>query len=292
MGRGPGTTLLLLALVSSFARGASPLHTVAIDADGRDEMAIAGSSLTVQHYSWSLPANLRVDGVNQPLNWNGNTSNPVLVPISGDWWVKKSAGRDGGYATQLATGFALAVADNPNGADTYQFELYAAHDSNSTDWMHVRGGGGNTPGRIAFPGVSGYVPAANGTTTTFSLAVDGTDDLLFTNGQLVIRHVSWSNPSSLLINGQPQSLTWNGNQSNPIALTLPDQFQFTQLGGRTTLYPVETPAGLLLAADDELLGADTYTWKLTAVPEPSTLTMILLAAALHRRRRRLAAHPS
>jgi hypothetical protein len=283
----PAVVAVCIACASSLALAATPVHRVALDVDGRDEMAIAGGNLTVQHYSWSLPANLRVDGVNQPLSWNGNTSNAVSVPISGDWWVKKSAGRDGGYATQLANGFALAAADNPNGADTYQFDLYAANDSNSTDWMHVRGGGGNTPGRMSFPGIGGYVPAANGTTTTFSLAVDGTDDLLFTNGQLVIRHVSWSNPSSLLINGQPQSLTWNGNLSNAIALTLPDQFQFTQLGGRTTLYPVETPAGLLLAADDELLGADTYTWKVIAVPEPSLVGLVgglILLVSVGRRR--------
>jgi hypothetical protein len=104
----------------------------------------------------------------------------------------------------------------------------------------------------------------------FSLTVDGTDELMFVNGALRIRHLSWDNPTSLTIDGVPRPLNFSGNLSDPIPLTLPDDFQFTQLGGRTTLYPTQTPVGLLIGADDELLGADTYTWKLAAVPEPAS----------------------
>src|SRR5437762_10470067 len=95
----------LSAVLTSAALAATPSHTVALDVDGRDETAISGGNLIIQHYSWGLPSNLRVDGVAQPLNWNGNTSNTIPVPISGDWWIKKSVGRDGGYATQLAVGY-------------------------------------------------------------------------------------------------------------------------------------------------------------------------------------------
>jgi hypothetical protein len=270
-------SVALLALAPALLRAAAPVHTVSIHSDGRDQLSIAANTLIVQNFSWAQPTNLKVDGVSQTLNWTGNTAAPLLVPISGDWWIRKSTGRDGGYATQLATGFALGIADNPVGSGPYQFDLYAANDSNSTDWMHVRGGSGNTPGRMSFPSVPGYVPSTLGTTTTFSLDVDGTDDLLFTNGQLVIRHTSWNNPTTLRINGQLQTLTWTGNQSDPIALNLPNQFQFTQTAGRTALYPVETPAGLLLGADDELNGADTYNWTIAAIPEPSAALSLVTA---------------
>ena len=43
-----------------------------------------------------------------------------------DYWVKKTHGRDVGYAVQRSDGFALAISDNPNGADIYEFQL-AAH---------------------------------------------------------------------------------------------------------------------------------------------------------------------
>jgi hypothetical protein len=209
-----------------------------------------------------------VDGVPQTLTWNGNTSSPVSVPITGDYWVKKTFGRDGAYAVQRSDGFALAASDNPNGGDTYEFQLFAAPEANTTDWMRVVGAGA-TPGRMNFVGTPGYLPQPLGTETTFSLMVDGTDELMFVNGNLVIRHLSWSNPAALTINGVPQTLSFHGGLSDPIPLTLPDDFQFTQVSGRTTLYPTQTPVGLLIGADDELLGANTYTWKLAAVPEPT-----------------------
>ena len=258
-------TPFVTATTAPTARAAAQ-HTVSIRADGRDELRISNGSLVVQHFSWSLPADLVVDGVPRPLSWNGNTSAPVAVPIAAadDYWVKKTRGRDIGYAVQRSGGFALAASDNPNGSDVYEFQLFAAPQSNTTDWMRVRGGGG-TPGRMAFAGTPGYAPQPLGAETTFSLTVDGTDELMFVNGNLVIRHVSWSHPASLSINGVPQPLTFNGNLSNPIPVALPDGFQFTQLAGRTTLYPVETPVGLVIGADDELIGADVYSWKLSPV---------------------------
>lgn len=273
-----------ILVVSGVAR-AAPQHTISVAVDGRDELRISNGSLVVEHFSWSLPNSLVVDGVPQTLTWNGNTSSPIPVPITGDYWVEKTHGRDGGYAVQRNDGFALAASDNPNGGDVYEFQLFAAAGASTTDWMRVVGAGA-TPGRMNFSGVPGYATQSLGTETTFALTVDGTDELMFVNGSLVIRHLSWNNPASLTINGVPQPLTFNGGLSNPIPLTLPDDFQFTQLGGRTTLYPVQTPVGLLLSADDELLGADTYTWKLVAVPEPtSCIAVSTLLATLSRRRR-------
>jgi hypothetical protein len=264
-------------LASATAVAAAPQHTVSIQADGRDELRVSNGSLVVQHLSWSLPSGLAVDGVPRTLTWNGNTSSPVSVPITGDYWVKKTLGRDGGYAVQRSDGYALAASDNPNGGDTYEFQLFAAPAANTTDWMRVVGAGA-TPGRMNFVGTPGYVPQPFGTEKTFTLTVDGTDELMFVNGSLVIRHLSWDNPTALAINGVPQTLTFSGGVSNPIPLALPDEFQFTQLGGRTTLYPIQTPVGLLIGAGDELLGADTYTWKVTAVPEPTFVTSIAAVA--------------
>src|SRR5258705_11595528 len=185
-------------VVISTATDAAPQHTVSIQADGRDELRISNGSLVVEHFSWSLPANLTVDGVPKALSWNGNTSSSLAVPISGDYWVKKTLGRDGGYAVQRSDGFALAASDNPNGGDLYEFQLFAAPEANTTQWMHVVGAGA-TPGRLNFAGTSGYTSQPLGTQTTFSLTVDGTDELMFVNGNLVIRHLSSNNPAALTI---------------------------------------------------------------------------------------------
>ena len=281
------TLLLAITLCPATLRAAEPEHTVSIRSDGRDELRISGGTLVVQHFSWGLPTGLVVDGVARPLSWNGNASVPVPVPIAGDYWVRKSAGRDRGYAVQRSDGFALAASDNPNGDDRYEFQLFRSPQANTTDWMRVRGGGA-TPGLMQFPGTPGYTPRPAGAETTFSLNVDGTDELLFTNGSLVVRHVSWQQPTSLVIDGVPRALTFRGDLSDPIPLALPDRFQFSQLGGRSVLYPVETPLGLVISADDELVGPDVYTWKLVAVPEPAgALSAGLgLAVLLVRRRRR------
>ena len=267
------------ATLFAVAAGAqsTPQHTVSIDADGRDELRIGGGNLVVRHFSWQLPTDLVVDGVARPLTWNGNESAPVVVPIAGDYWVRKSSGRDGGYAVQRQDGFALAAIDNLNGNDVYTFELHGAPGANTTDWMRVRGGGA-TPGLMDFAGTSGYVPRPAGEATTFSLNLDGSDELMFVNGNLVVRHLSWQQPASITINGVSHPLTFNNNLSQPIPLALPDRFEFVQTGGRTILYPVETPVGLMIGAADELLGPDVYTWTLVAVPEPAS--MLLIAAGI------------
>jgi hypothetical protein len=187
---------------------------------------------------------------------------------------------------QRSDGFTLAASDNSNGGDTYQFQLSAAPEANNTDWMHVVGPGA-TPGRMNFAGLPGYTAQTAASETTFSLTVDGTDELMFVNGSLVIRHLSWLNPTSLTINGVPQPLTFSDNLSNAIPLTLPESFQFTQTGGRTTLYPVQTPVGLLIGADDELLGPDTYTWKIVAVPEPAGALFLATGGIIIQQRTRL-----
>jgi hypothetical protein len=260
-------------------------HTVSIQSDGRDEIRISNGSLVVEHFSWSLPANLTVDGSPKPLTFNGNTSTSTAVPINGDYWVKKTKGRDGGYAVQRSDGFALTASDNPVGSDIYEFQLSDVLEANIVEWMRVVGAGG-TPGRMSFTGLSGYSTQPLGTELTFSLTIDGTDELMFVNGNLVIKHVSRSNPTALTINGVPQPLTFTGNLSNPISLSLPGELQFLQLSGRTTLSPVQTPVGLLIGASDELTGADTYTWKVVSVPEPtSVLALISGALALLATRR-------
>lgn len=285
-GRGfAGVVIAAITVGAGAARAATPQHVVSLNVDGRDEMRIAAGNLKIEHLSWSQPTNLVVNGSPQALTWNGNTSDPVATGMTGDYWVRKSLGRDLGYAVQRSDGFALAAADNPNGSDTYEFQLFASPQANTTDWMRVKGGGA-TPGRMGYAGTAGYVPQSAGTETTFSLLIDGTDEIMFVNGALVIRHLSWSNPTSLTINGVPQTLNFSGNLSDPIALAMPDDLQFTQVGGRTTLYPVQTPVGLLIGADDELLGADTYTWKVTAVPEPSGVLVLLIAGPLVARLRR------
>jgi hypothetical protein len=275
----------LAVLYETGALVAAPLHTVSIRADGRDELRIADGDLTVQHFSWQLPTDLVVDGSSKALTWSGNTSAPVAVPITGDYWVRKSAGRDRGWAVQRADGFALTTVDNPNGPDVYAFELHAAPGANTTDWMRVMGAGAS-PGRMNYVGTSGYVPQSPGTATMFSVDIDGTDELMFVNGNLVVRHISWQAPTSITINGTSYPLTFTNNLSNPIPLNLPDEFQFTQTAGRTALYPVQTPVGFVVGADDELLGPGTYAWSISAVPEPSALLLMALGAAAMLRPRR------
>lgn len=277
---------LLLALCAPLL--AAPLHTVSIRADGRDELRIADGLLSVHHFSWQLPTGLTVDGVAKPLTWAGGTSVPVAVPIAGDYWVRKSAGRDRGWAAQRANGFTLATVDNPNGDDLYAFELHDAPGAATTDWMRVLGGAA-TPGLMRFAGTPGYVPQAAGTETTFRVEIDGTDELVISNGALVVRHISWQQPTAVTINDVTHALRFTNGLSDPIPLTVPEHFQFVQTGGRTTLYPVQTPVGLMVGADDELLGPDVYTWTLVALPEPSSWMAVAAATCavcLGRRRRR------
>ena len=280
-------TVLTFACAGS-ASAATRQHTLSVFADGRDELRIANGALRVEHGSWGAPSNLTVDGVAHPLVFSGSTSQAIPVPITGDYWARRTAGRDGAYGVQRADGFALAVVDNPNGGDTYSFDLYDAPVTGTVEWMRVRAAGG-TPGRMSFPGVAGYVPTAAGSVTNFSLTIDGTVDLMFADGALVMRHISWPNPpSSVAVNGVSHPVTWNNLLSSPIPVTLPDQFQFNQTGGRVVLYPVETPVGLLVGAADELLGSNGYTFSITAVPEPTlgAATLFSAAAMLMRRRRR------
>jgi hypothetical protein len=42
---------------------------------------------------------------------------------------------------------------------------------------------------------------------------------------------------------------------------------------------------LLISTADELVGSDTYTWTITAVPEPGSLVPLVLAALAMGRRR-------
>ena len=263
-----------------------PQHTVSIRADGRDELRIGRGELVVRHFSWGLPTNLVVDGVGRPLAWNGNESAAVPVGIAGDYWVRKTSGRDGGYAVQRQDGFALAAIDNANGNAAYAFELHDAPGASTTEWMRVRGAGA-TPGLMNFTGTSGYVPRPAGQATTFSLNLDGSDELMFVNGNLVVRHLSWLTPPSITINGVTHPLTFQNSLSQPIPLALPDRFEFVQTGGRTILYPVEMPVGLMIGASDEPLGPDVCTWTLVSVPEPAATVLPAagLAALLLRRRR-------
>jgi hypothetical protein len=122
---------------------------------------------------------------------------------------------------------------------------------------------------------------------TVSIRADGRDELRIGRGELVVRHFSWGLPPSITINGVTHPLTFQNNLSQPIPLALPDRFEFVQTGGRTILYPVETPVGLMIGASDELLGPDVYTWTLVAVPEPTAIGLPAagLAALLRRGRR-------
>ncbi|WP_397568113.1 hypothetical protein [Schlesneria sp. T3-172] len=239
---------------------AGPIHTVSLFSDGRDEIHIRDGQLVVEHLSWSFPTNLTVDGVAYPLSWNGNTSQPISVPISGDFWIEKTTGRDGGYAVQNVNGYSLAIADNPNGGDAYTFAFYDQPQANTTDWMYVKGDAA-MPGRMEFEGIPGYVFQPVGTETVVNIFIDGSDNLMFVDGNLIIEHFSWDPPLSVSINGITHWLTFNGNLSEPIPLPLPDNLQFTQNYGRSALYPIHTAAGLVVAANDEDLGAGLYSLR-------------------------------
>jgi hypothetical protein len=277
------------ALLSSLAPPAAAQQTLSLVVDGGDEIRVSNGSLTIQHFTWQYPWDLVVNGVPQPLAWNGNTSQPVSTSLTGNYWVRRTAGRDGGYAVQRPDGFAIAIADNQNGHDTYAFEFADAPGSNTTDWMYVRSGGGPA-GHFDFAGVPGYAAQPFASTTTFEIVIDGNDELVFSDGSLRIRHLSWQHPWSLSINGSPVPLSFNNNLSSPIPLNLPEGFVFTQLSGRAALAPVKTPLGLLIGAADEQVGHDTYRFTIAAVPEPGPVALLgsLVTAglaAIHTRRR-------
>lgn len=69
------------------------------------------------------------------------------------------------------------------------------------------------------------------------------------------------------MNGWKIALGWNGTQSHPIPLPLPSQFEVRQLEGPTTLYPVQTEAGLRVGIADHDLGARLFVFEITDVSD-------------------------
>jgi hypothetical protein len=277
-----------VAVVGAFGASAVAVtpSSVSVVVDGRDELRFSsGGVLTAHHFSWSHPSDLVVDGVGRPLSWVGNVSAPVGVSVSGEYWVRKVAGRDSGYAVQRGDGFMLAISDNPNGADVYGFEFAAVPGGKTFDWMHVTANPVGPAGEFSFAGVPGYGGVAAGTEITVSLDVDGTEELLFTGQGMVIRHLAWELPAGLVVDGAARGLMWAGNVSQALPLAMGERVRFEQIGGRSTLYAVETAAGLLVSANDELVGADRYTFRLTVVPEPGRVLggLVMLGFGLRRR---------
>ncbi len=86
----------------------------------------------------------------------------------------------------------------------------------------------------------------------------GSEEFIFSNGSLVIKHLSWSRPVEFYINEEAVSLSWTNNYSQEIPIVLPDKFEVIQTYGRRTIYPVETADGLVLSVTDEDVGEDFY----------------------------------
>jgi len=258
---------LVLCLCSNLA--ASAEHVISLTVDGRSEIVFTGNELLVNHISWGKPTNLIVDGAPVNLIWEGNTSQPIPFPLAGEYWVRKLQGRDGGYAVQTLDGFLLAAVDNPNGADNYVFELCSELPEISTEWMRV-----DANGRLPFvhcdlAGMPGFVDnLPGGFAIEFSATIDGSEEFIFSNGSLVIKHLHWGKPVEFYINEELVSLSWTDNYSQEIPIVLPDKFEVIQTYGRRTIYPVETADGLVLSVTDEGVGEDFYSWKIVAVREP------------------------
>ena len=261
---------LVLCLCSNSA--ASAEHVVSLTVDGRSEIVFTVNGLLVNHISWGKPTNLIVDDTPVDLIWEGNTSQPISFPLAGEYWVRKLEGRDGGYAVQSLDGFLLAAVDNPNGAGNYVFELCSEPSEISAEWMRV-----DANGRLPFvyfelTGMPGFVDnLPGGFEIEFSATIDGSEEFIFSNGSLVIKHLSWGRPVEFYINEEAVSLSWTNNYSQEIPIVLPDKFEVVQTYGRRTIYPVETAGGLVLSVTDEDVGEDFYSWKIVAVREPLSI---------------------
>jgi hypothetical protein len=269
--------MILSACVSGYVT-ASADHVISLTVDGRSEMVFDwapgrfgdGTVMRVNHISWGKPANLVIDGAAVELIWDGNKSQPIQFPLTGEYWVRKSKGRDGGYAIQTLDAFTLACVDNPDGADSYVFELYSEPSQMSTEWMRVNVNGGLPTGRFDLSGMPGFVDGfSDGSQIEFSAMIDGSEEFVFADGNLVIQHLSWSEPVDFRIDRLPIPLFWMNNYSQQIPVVLPSRFQIIQTSGAGTIYPVETPVGLLLSVADESKGTDLYSWKIVAVREPA-----------------------
>ena len=248
-----------------------PEHIISLTIDGRSEIVfnrMADRSedriaMQVNHISWSKPSNLIIDNTPIDLIWEGNTSQQIPLALAGEFWVRKSQGRDGGYAIQTYEAFLLACVDNPNGADNYVFELYSGPSEISAEWMRVNANGGLPIGCFDLTGMTGFVDGLSyGSKIEFSARIDGSEEFIFSNGNLVIKHLNWNKPVDFYIDEQPVFLTWTDNYSQQIPIALPDKFRVIQTDGRRTIYPVETAAGLVLSVADENNGADLYSWKI------------------------------
>jgi hypothetical protein len=252
---------------------ASAEHIIALEVDGRSEMVFTwapgrfteSTILLINHLSWAKPSNLIIDETPINLVWEGNTSQPIFFPLAGEYWIRKSQGRDGGYAVQTSDSFLLACIDNPNGTDNYVFELHSNPLQISSEWMRIDVSGGLPIGCFDLTGLPGFVDGfAYGSEIAFSAMIDGSEEFIFSDGYLVIKHLNWRKPSDFYIDGQSVPLSWTDNYSQQIPITLPNTFDVIQTGGRGTIYPVETANGLLLSVADEIHEADSYSWKIVA----------------------------
>jgi hypothetical protein len=261
---------LVLFLCNNLA--ASAKHVISLTVDGRSEIVFTPNDLLVNNISWGKSTNLIVDDTEVNLTLEEHTSVANSFPLAGEYWVRKLKGRDGGYAVQTLDGFLLAAVDNPNCADHYVFELCSEPSEISTDWMRV-----DTNGRLPFvyfelTGMPGFVDnLPGGFEIEFSATIDGSEEFIFSNGSLVIKHLHWSKPVEFYINEEAVSLSWANNYSQEIPIVLPDKFEVVQICGRRTIYPVETADGLVLSVTDEDCGKDFYSWKIIAVREPLSI---------------------
>jgi hypothetical protein len=268
-----GSDLYSWKIVAVSEPAATAEHVIGLTVDGRSEMVFTwvtgrftkSTILLINHVSWAKPTNLIIDETPMDLIWEGNTSQPIFFSLAGEYWIRKSQGRDGGYATQTSDAFLLACIDNPNGAGNYVFELYPKPLQISAEWMRVNASGGLPIGCFDLTGLPGFVDGfAYGSQIEFSAIIDGSEEFIFSDGGLVIKHLNWRKPVDFYIDGQPVSLTWTDNYSQQIPIALPNTLEVIQTGGRGTIYPIETANGLLLSVADENHEADSYSWKIVA----------------------------
>ena len=176
--------------------------------------------------------NLVLDSNPISVIWSGNNSQSIPFPLGGEYWVRSSQGRDGAYAVQTENGFLFGSVDNPNGADTYAYEFHRYPLDNSPEWMKINANGGLPFGHLNISGKTGFQNnIASGTVMEFSATIDGSEEFIFSNDVLTIRHLSWSKATNPVIDGLSVPLTWTDNYSQEISLDLPDNFNLFKAMG-------------------------------------------------------------
>jgi hypothetical protein len=236
---------------SALGKGRQDTFVLSVQAvvDGSDELYLDVSGAQWSHKHWGWPSQMSLNGVlwDPALsNQLPNSGDTAFLPANVDFsraQINVLQGRDTVAMERDANSLVVYLADTPNGADTYSFE-------------------------IAFPLHRSRKPSGSkGTRTTLlqiSAVIDGSDVLYITKKGAVWTHKHWGWPGEVTLNG----IGWNPSVSSIIANSAGSRFldrrvKFSSARvlvreGRDTVAVMPQKDGLLIFFADNPIGSGVY----------------------------------